>query len=209
MVPAVHGQRQTFVVSHCSLEPESRLSWYALILPQLDSTEEQDALEKHRSWNSGQNDVYAHKYYHRRECSRSAGVPNGSPVPTSYVGIGGLGKDSPALPKSDARAGVFGHDRQTTLADITDGAANTMLIAETARVSGSWLQGGYATVRGLDPAAKPYIDAGGQFGGLHTRRGAWVAIADGSVRWVDASINPNVFEALSTMAGGERLPGDW
>ena len=82
-----------------------------------------------------------------------------------------------------------------------------MLIAETARISESWLQDGHATIRGLDPTAKPYIGPGGQFGGLHGA-GAWVAMADGSVRWVDASINPKIFEALSTMAGGERLPPD-
>ena len=44
------------------LEPESRLSWYALILPHIDRAEEQGALEKDEPWNSRQNDVYAHKY---------------------------------------------------------------------------------------------------------------------------------------------------
>ena len=103
---------------------------------------------------------------------------------------------------------MFGYDRVTTMADIKDGLANTMVIAETAKVTGSWLQGGPATVRGLDPAEKPYVGLNLQFGGLH-RGGAWVAMADGSVRWVSDSISPTVFEALSTMAGGERLPNDW
>jgi prepilin-type processing-associated H-X9-DG protein len=82
------------------------------------------------------------------------------------------------------------------------------LIAETAQVSGSWFQGGPATVRGLDRAQKPYIGLGRQFGGLHGG-GACVAMADGSVRWVRDSINPLVFESLSTMAGGESLPTNW
>jgi prepilin-type processing-associated H-X9-DG protein len=103
---------------------------------------------------------------------------------------------------------VFGYDRHTTLADIKDGVANTLLIAETAQVSGSWFQGGPATVRGLDQAQKPYIGPGRQFGGLH-RGVAGVAMADGSVRMVSDSISPEVFEALSTMAGGERLPATW
>ena len=151
------------------LEPESRLSWYALILPHIDRAEEQGALEKDEPWNSRQNDVYAHKYNPLLLCpNRVAPVPAGL-EPTYYVGIAGLGPDAPTLPKSDARAGVFGYDRKTTLADITDGAANTMLIAETARTSGSWLQGGHATIRGLDPAGTPYIGPGGQFGGLHPR----------------------------------------
>ncbi len=94
------------------------------------------------------------------------------------------------------------------MADIKDGVANTMLIAESASVSGSWMQGGPATVRGLDPANKPYIGPGRQFGGLH-RGSMCVAMADGAVRIVNDSISPNVFEALSTMAGGESMPSSW
>ena len=131
-----------------NLEPLSRLSWYAPILNRLDCQDEYNALEKDRPWNVGQNDVIAHETRRDFSCPNDAGVAPGSPVPASYIGIAGVGTDAPLLPKSDMRAGVFGHDRKATLADITDGTANTMLIAETGRVSGSWLQGGVATVRG-------------------------------------------------------------
>ena len=123
---------------------------------------------------------------------------------TNYIGIAGIGKDAPILPKGDPRCGVFGFDRRTTLADITDGAANTLMIVESGRATGSWLQGGFATVRGLDPANTPYLGPNRQFGGLH-QGGAWIATADGSVRWVRDSIDPRVFEALSTIAGGEKV----
>src|SRR5262249_20698315 len=96
-------------------------------------------------------------------------------------------------------------ERQTTLADITDGAANTMAVAESGRVRGLWLAGGPATVRGLDTAGLPYIGRGRQFGGGHPS-GMNVAFADGSVRFVNDTINPRVLEALSTTAGGEVLP---
>jgi hypothetical protein len=36
-----------------------------------------------------------------------------------------------------------------------------------------------------------------------------VAFADGSVRFVRETIDPKVFEALSTIAGGESLPAEW
>jgi prepilin-type processing-associated H-X9-DG protein len=38
---------------------------------------------------------------------------------------------------------------------------------------------------------------------------AQVVFADGSVRSVRDSIDPKVFEALATIAGGERLPAGW
>jgi hypothetical protein len=36
-----------------------------------------------------------------------------------------------------------------------------------------------------------------------------VAFADGSVRFLHDTIDPGVFEGLSTIAGGEVLPGGW
>ncbi len=193
---------------NAELEPESRLSWYAQILPQIDCQDEYDGLEKDQPWDVGQNGLLAHKRISYLLCYSAAPRAPGSPEPAPYVGIAGLGKDAPRMAKSDVRAGVFGYDRQTTMADIKDGTANTMMIAETGRVGGSWLQAGPATVRGLDPARQPYIGAGRQFGGQHGG-GALVAMADGSVRRIDASISPKIFEAFSTMAGGEKLPKDW
>jgi prepilin-type processing-associated H-X9-DG protein len=108
------------------------------------------------------------------------------------------------------RAGVFGYERQTSLADITDGAAVTMIVAESGRARGSWLAAGPATVRGLDTAELPYVGPGCQFGGLHPN-GMYVAFVDGSVRFVSDTINPRFLEASSTVAGGETLPSpsDW
>jgi prepilin-type processing-associated H-X9-DG protein len=116
--------------------------------------------------------------------------------------------DAPTLSRSSPRAGVFGYDRATRPMDITDGLAMTMMVAETWDACGSWLAGGPATVRGLDSARRPYLGPGRQFGGLH-RGGAGVLFADGSVRFVTDSIDPRVFEALSSIAGGETLPEDW
>jgi hypothetical protein len=192
-----------------SLAPESRLSWYALILPQLDDQEVYNALEKDQPWDAGGNGKLSRWRDGRMICPWSPDTLPGNPAPTVYIGIAGLGTDAPSLPKSDPRSGVFGYDRQTTLADIKDGAAYTMMLAETAQLSGSWLQGGSATVRGVDASQKPYVGRGRQFGGLHSVTGAPIAMADGSARWVSDSIDPLVFEALSTMAAGELLPRDW
>ena len=128
--------------------------------------------------------------------------------PTAFVGIAGLGGDAASLPKGSPRAGIFGYDRTTTLADLKDGAGSTMAVAETSELAGSWVAGGFPTVRGLDPARKPYVGPGRSFGANH-RGGVMVLFADGSVRFLRESIAPTVFEALSTVAGGEPLPAGW
>jgi prepilin-type processing-associated H-X9-DG protein len=127
---------------------------------------------------------------------------------TWYVGVAGVGRDAPALPGGHPRAGVFGYDRQTRVADITDGVATTVMLAETSSANGPWTTGGPATVRGLDPGRQPYIGRNRQFGGTH-RGGVIVAFADGSVRFLSESIDRKVFEALATIAGGESLPWGW
>ncbi len=84
-----------------------------------------------------------------------------------------------------------------------------MVLAESGRVRDSWLAGGPATVRGLDRTEQPYIGPGRQFGGLHVAtsgsQGVNVAFADGSVRFLPATIDPRIFEAISTIAGHEDL----
>ena len=83
-----------------------------------------------------------------------------------------------------------------------------MLVAETSWHNRPWTTGGPATVRGLDPGHQPYLGRGHQFGGNHSG-GLNVVFADGSVRFIRESIDAKVFEALSTVAGGETLPSGW
>jgi len=193
---------------NASLPPERRLSWYAAITPFLDAAELYNVLEKTQPWDAGVNQKVACTRINYVFCPRDNSVRFGNPWTTSYIGIAGVGADAPLFPKSDPRSGVFGYDRQTTPADIKDGLATTMLIAESGRSNGQWLQGGPSTVRGLDPANTPYVGPGRQFGGFHPGC-VLIAFADGSVRLVDERTVPKVFEALSTMAGGESLPTNW
>jgi hypothetical protein len=186
-----------------NLQPYERVGFYALVSPYLD-THVLELIDTTECWNSATNIPWACTRLGVLNCPE---LPRAAPTalqPTHYIGIAGLGSDSPSLPLSDARAGVFGYDRETTVADFKDGTSTTMMIAESGRVIGSWLQGGPSTVRGLDPSNKPYVGPGRQFGGLHDA-GAVVAMADGSVRTISESVAPKVFEAMSTIAGAEKM----
>ena len=83
-----------------------------------------------------------------------------------------------------------------------------MILIETAQGQAPWSAGGPSSVRGVDPAARPYLGPGRPFGGYHPG-GANAAMADGSVRFVRDSVDPRAFEALSTIAGGEAVPPGW
>jgi prepilin-type processing-associated H-X9-DG protein len=130
------------------------------------------------------------------------------PTRASYIAIAGLGTDAPSLPTTHKRAGIFGDSRIVTPADVKDGSATTMMLVESDSVPGPWFAGGRKTVRGLDPTRQPYIGPSRQFGGNHVG-GAVVLFADGSAKFVSDSVDPKIFEALSTMAGGEKVSAGW
>jgi prepilin-type processing-associated H-X9-DG protein len=203
--------------------PEKRLSWVTLIYQFFDESQNVDFLfDNAAPWDSDTNRIprirtggfgepvvvfrpTALHTFRALQCPASPLGPESSPPgATHYVAIAGLGLDSPDLPKGHPRIGIFGYDRQTRIEDIKDGAANTMMLAETATANGPWIAGGTATLRGLDPAQSPYVGRNRQFGGYH-RDGAMVLFADGSVRLIKESISNRVFQAYSTMAGSEQV----
>jgi prepilin-type processing-associated H-X9-DG protein len=138
-------------------------------------------------------------------------VPPETPGRTHYVGIGGLGPDAAALPADDPRAGFFGYDRRLTRNQLQEahgegktgrgedalarGESRTLVVIETAAEIGPWAAGGFPTVRGLDPAERPYTGPGRPFGGLH-RGGFHVLFADGAVWFLRDSIDPEKLEVL-------------
>ncbi len=219
-------------LSNGPLPPEQRISWVPLILVYADWCQDwQYLFDTDRPWDASENRlpcvIQSHIFQpvpqpdeilrpttppelprHLTCPANHSKVRPGMPDPMHYVGIAGLGTDAPFLPKGHARAGVFGYDRRTWMADIKDGASETMMLAETTFANGPWTAGGSATVRGVDPRRQPYLGRGQQFGGAH-RGGAMVAFADGSVCFVRESIEPSIFEALATVAGREVLPDGW
>ena len=200
------GSLPTGTWPNASLPPEKRLSWYAAILPYIECQDLRNQLDLTQTWDGASNQPIAGTPIGLLRCPDVRDGHPAGPMPTPYIGIAGVGTDAPILDKKDPRAGVFGYDRRTTLADIKDGTSSTLVIAESRRVAGTWLTGGWATVRGLDPADQPYVGPGRQFGGIGPAGAMNAAFADGSVRSIRQSIDPKILEALSTKAGGEALP---
>jgi hypothetical protein len=207
-----------------TLTPERRMSWYVYTLnaltqgaPQPDPKAKRrppaglapllEGFDPTAAWDAPTHTALARYRFATAICPAQVRDydPN-TPVTTNYIASGGLGLETPALPteKAGPNAGAYRHDGPTPFALIADGLQHTAQIIETNTNLGPWLQGGPSTLRGLDPSAQPYLGLGNQFGGCHPG-GAYASMADGSVRFLKDSIDPAVFRALLTIAGG---PGE-
>ena len=181
--------------------PEKRFSWLVSIFPFVEANPLYNQLAHDKAWDAEENRFAALFDYRIFQCP---GYPKQLPVSTfvstHYLGITGIGTDAITLPLESPRAGILGYDRKVTEKDLKRGASETVLVIETRQANGAWTAAGSPTARGLIPGGSPYIGAGGQFGGNH-RRGANAGFADGSVRFIEQSIDPAVWEAMATLSG--------
>jgi hypothetical protein len=195
----VHKGFPVGTIEESATDVDARLSWIVELLPYLEQNALYSMLDRKTAWNSTSN-------------RRSTGVviptllnpghaEQGQPN-THYVGIAGLGEGAEDLPVTSPRAGVFGTNRRTRIRDIRDGTSNTVAVTEGSGEHGRWAQGGKATIRSL--TQKPYINGPDGIGGPF-RGGVHVLMMDGSVRFVSENVDPQLFESLMTINGGERL----
>ncbi len=205
-----------------NLRPEQRMSWYALVLTAIDEgpagsrglatkprqyAEMLKEIDVAKPWDAEVHQRLARTRLSVAICpAQRPAAGDNQPALTNYLGNGGIGPDTAALPLAEAgkKAGVFRYDTPTPLAAITDGLSNTISLVESARDLGPWLQGGPSTVRSLDPDEPPYLGPGRLYAGCHQGRGNF-AIADGSVRVISNEVNPAVFRALLSINGGEKV----
>jgi prepilin-type processing-associated H-X9-DG protein len=212
-----NGYFPTGTVANDKLPPEQRLSWCTAILVFLEQDRSKANLDPNRAWYRLSEEIDKHQGWQAPANQKVAATPirgficpswtgtlqAGEPAPTTYVGVGGLGKDGPLLPVEDPRAGLFGYDHKTKLGDVTRGISNTAMVIETGKDVGPWAAGGPSTVRPVVPKQEPYLGASRPFGGLHPRI-ANVLFVDGSVRQLANTIKPQVLEELATIHEAQK-----
>lgn len=176
------------------IRPEKRYSWLVLIWPYIEAGPPFPFDEKrdHKAVSTPQSNFHCPAYPKR--------PPPGSPFSTHYLGIAGIGADALELPLEDNRAGFFGYDRIVTRKDLKDRADSILMLVETSRASGAWTAAGSPTTRGLEAGGTPYFGVEGQFGGNHLG-GDNAVFADGSVRFIEQTIAPAVWEQMATLSG--------
>lgn len=176
---------------------DERLSWMVAILPFI----EQEPLFKSIDINAGYQASNATLQTSVSPFHCPEGTVESPPGTTNYIAISGLGKDATALPAGDLRNGFMGDDRETTLSMITDGVSNSIALMDTHRNLGPWARGGESNLRGYQVDDLPLFGEGRPFGVRSA--GAYAAMADGSVLFVNSSISPSVLAGAFTIAGGE------
>jgi hypothetical protein len=197
--------------------PNERVSWLAELLPFFDADQRAlyGRINRDKSWRDSDNLGTASTLIPQfvvpnyPDATRWAAYPNvrGQLAATHYVGIAGIGLDAAEYSASDpavaGKLGIFGYDRSTNVKEIKDGLANTILMAQVPpEFNRPWLAGGGATVQGVPESGsvRPFVSP--QADG---KRGTMVVMADGSVRFVSENVSDEVFKALCTINGGERI----
>jgi prepilin-type N-terminal cleavage/methylation domain-containing protein/prepilin-type processing-associated H-X9-DG protein len=160
---------------------------------------------------------------YRGVCGSNWGYDNNGgqwPFATTFTTVFPVADPNPALSYDglDHGNGIFYRsdgNRKLTLLGVTDGASNTFMIGEDMHSvdqhCGGWAYPNYANATCAIPLNYP--DTGGNyvnwsdrysFHSQHTG-GANFCFADGSVHFIQNSINLQVYYALATIRGGEAV----
>lgn len=202
--------------------PDQRLSWMVQLLPYVADGEYKDLpFENDKSWNESGNlstastvvpqfltPLPANK---RNEfLIRYPGLKSMPLAATHFVGMSGVGLDASEYRPEDAATaklrGIFGYDRETKPDEIKDSPAETILLIQVPTDPKSpWIAGGGSTVRGvLDTPTRecvqPFVSTTYQ-----GKPGTFAIMADFKVRFIPANIDPKTFQAMCTIAGGEKI----
>jgi prepilin-type processing-associated H-X9-DG protein len=160
----------------------------------------------------------------------SLGVPTGTIcdiAAANYIGVFGYSE-----PGVDGE-GIFFRNSMVRVADVTDGTSQTLMVGERSFLLGEATWVGAVTGAGLFPPpgspAPSVVDnasnmvlghagdgngpgapnsEGNQFYSLHGRGGNFL-FADGHIQFLQASMDYQVYRALSSRAGGEPITGDF
>lgn len=162
-------------------------SWRVLILPQLDQGALYNEYNFSEPWDGPNNSRLLSRMPPIFSCRSHPGAAGNTT--TAYAAVFG-------------ETCAFRGAEPVSFQDITDGTSNTMLVGEASHAAIPWMKPD-------DVDVKLHATIGDKqgFSSDHTG-GINVLMADGAVRFISQSINPQTLQALFTRAGNEKV-GDF
>lgn len=198
--------------------PDHRASFIVDLLPYLNQGRIRSTIqEKKYAWYESQNMKAATSWipellvpYYPQTAWRAHHplAPGATLGATNFVALSGIGRDSARYNPSDAElsklVGITGYEWGSKPAEIKDGLSNTIyMIQVPPGHNRPWIAGGGATVMGVADDDKPLADF--VSADPEGKRGTHALMADGSVRFIPENVDPALFKALVTRAGGESI----
>ncbi len=176
------------------------VSWRIDLLADTDQPELRRDYHDLLPWDDEKNLPVAQKVVSAYRCPASWTEVDGSRrVFTNYAMVCGPGTIAPG-------------DRRLRESDIRDGLAHTAVFVEAIGLQIVWTEPRDADVSqvpiGINLKGQGKTDSPGLMSSYHRRGGAHMALADGSVRMISNTIDPQVLKSLTTVAGGESIPSD-
>jgi len=188
-----HAVRDQFPPAYVPDDKGRRMhSWRVWILPYLDEKVIYDQYDFDEPWNGPGNGQLTREAPWPYRCPMQEVREDASPGMTSYLAVVG-----PRTAWSGAKS--------AKLDDFSDGASNTILLAEVCNSGVNWLEPRDLHVVQMAPGVN--ANAGQGISGQHVLDGANVLFADGSVRFLSTAISAEAIDAMITIDGGESI--DW
>lgn len=199
---SVMGSYPTATMPNEQLKVDQRFSWQFSIVPYIESDNIFGRADKSKAWDDEKNHYSTQLAHHAYSCGYVRDSKSNS-FNTTYIGITGVGTESVNFPLEHPDAGIFGLDRKVKPSDV-EHPSSTLLILETL-TGGPWAQGGYSTVRGIEPSNT--FSATSPFGSTHPSGGSYftplygvnAGFADRSVRFVKHTIDQMVLDSLARL----------
>lgn len=206
-------------------EPINRISWMAALLPHMGHETLFNKINFKQSWREPGNwtagntlvPQFLDPSYPDR--TRYLAVKDLSLdfAATHFVGMAGIGLDAASYkrgdPATDHKRGPLSYDDSASLEEIRKGrgVSNVILMIQVPHEQNigvsPWIAGGGATLRGVPEDENPLgpfvlsTDRDGKTINHQGKRGTYVLMVDGSVRFIDQNIAPEVFKAMCTIGG--------
>ena len=199
------------------MSPDKRVGWIVELLPYFsngDYVSFAKLVDKGKSWSDPKNHQVARMFIpDLLYATPVEGVSVSSDANqlgiTNFIGVSGVGFASGEYSADNKKSGIFGYDRITKIVDIKDGPANTIaLLLIKQNKNHPWIAGGGASIAGISEgpdALAPFLvlektnrNKEKEFTGI-------AIMADGKIREISNKISPEIFRAMCTIDGGEKI----